>query len=91
MTDQKYDNLPQRIKDIVDSWDDNGDLYVECKRVQEELEQEGWTCDYGLDGEIYEVKQVSNPKTILIGENWYYWDEYKKQWLPEFHKFEETI
>jgi hypothetical protein len=29
-------------------------------------------------------------KTILIGENWYYWNEDKKQWLPETYKFEET-
>ena len=29
-------------------------------------------------------------QTILIGENWYYWNEHKKQWMPESYKFEET-
>jgi len=28
--------------------------------------------------------------TMLIGENWYYWNDEKQQWLPESHKFEET-
>ena len=29
-------------------------------------------------------------KTMLIGENLYFWHEEKKQWLPESYKFEET-
>ena len=33
---------------------------------------------------------MENTKTMLIGENWYYWNEQKKQWLPEYYKFEET-
>ena len=34
--------------------------------------------------------KMNNPQTMLIGENWYYWNESKKQWLPESYKFEET-
>ena len=34
--------------------------------------------------------KMNNSKTMLIGENWYYWNEDKKQWLPESYKFEET-
>ena len=33
---------------------------------------------------------MNNLKTMLIGENWYYWNEDKKQWIPESYKFEET-
>jgi hypothetical protein len=29
-------------------------------------------------------------QTMLIGENWYYWDKDKKQWMPESYKFEKT-
>ena len=57
MTEQEYDNLPLNIKNIVDSWDDNKDLYAECARIKKELNQLGWTCDYGLDGEVYDVRQ----------------------------------
>tara|TARA_R110000751_G_C13427764_1_gene441154 strand:- start:294 stop:470 length:177 start_codon:yes stop_codon:yes gene_type:complete len=56
MTEEDYINLPQKIKYIVDSWDDNKGLYVECSRIQKELEQKGWTCDYGLDGMVYDVR-----------------------------------
>ena len=57
MSPEEYDNLPQEIKNIVDSWDDNKDIYSDCNRIQKELEEEGWTCKYGLDGIIYEVKK----------------------------------
>jgi len=36
------------------------------------------------------LETLENSKTMLIGENWYYWNESKKQWLPESYKFEET-
>lgn len=54
---EEYDSLPQHIKDIVDSWDDNKDLYAECARIKAELEKLGWSCEYGLSGEIYDVRQ----------------------------------
>jgi hypothetical protein len=59
MTLEEYEKFPEEIKDIVDSWDDNKDLYQECSRIQYELEQKGWTCDYGLDGNIYDVEKVT--------------------------------
>ena len=59
MTAIEYDNLPDNIKAIVDSWDDNKDLYAECRRIQTELECNDWTCDYGLDGEIFDVKPLT--------------------------------
>lgn len=57
MEEQEYDNLPQNIKEIVDSWDEEKEKYAECSRIQKELEQVGWTCNYGLDGEIFDVKE----------------------------------
>ena len=56
MTVKEYDNFPQEIKDIVNSWDDNKSLYEECARIKLELESIGWTCDYDLSGEVYDVK-----------------------------------
>jgi hypothetical protein len=57
MSPEEYDNLPLEIKNIVDSWDDNNDIYSDCSRIQKELKEIGWTCEYGLDGIIYEVKK----------------------------------
>ena len=62
MTAQEYDNLPEKIKNIIDTWDDNLNLYSECNRIQKELETKGWTCDYGLDGMVYDVRELKTNK-----------------------------
>ena len=59
MIEEEYENLPEEIKNMLDSWDDNKYLYAECNRIRCELQKKGWTCDYGLDGIIYDVKQVN--------------------------------
>ena len=56
MRAEEYDNFPQEIKNIVNSYDDNESLYKECVRIKLELESIGWTCDYDLSGEVYDVK-----------------------------------
>lgn len=54
---EEYDNLPQEVKDILDSFDMNeADSYEECRNIICKLEDIGWTADYGLSGEIYDVK-----------------------------------
>ena len=52
-----YENFPDEVKCIVDSWDDNKNLYEECARIKVELEHIGWTCDYDLSGEVYDVRE----------------------------------
>ena len=56
MTEIEYDNFPQEVKAIVDTYDDNKNLYEECHRIQKELEHLGWTCDYDLSGEVFDVR-----------------------------------
>jgi hypothetical protein len=53
--EEEYDNLPQEVKDILDSFDIDKDAYKECDRIIDELNEIGWTADYGLSGEIYDV------------------------------------
>ena len=62
MERNQYINLPQEIKKIVDSWDDNKDRYKECERIKKELEAKNYTCDYGLDGTIYDLRTKKAPK-----------------------------
>jgi len=57
MTEIEYDNLPERVKAIVETYDDNENLYEECHRIKIELEHIGWTCDYDLSGEIFDVRK----------------------------------
>jgi len=44
------------IKSILASFDYDRWPYAECKRIQAELNANGWDCSYGLDGSIYTVK-----------------------------------
>ncbi len=55
--EEEYDNLPQEVKDILDSFDMNIDAYQACDEVIDKLDDIGWTADYGLSGEIYDVKK----------------------------------
>jgi hypothetical protein len=52
-----YENLPPAVKAVVDSWDDNKNLYEECARIKYQLEEIGWTCDYDLSGEVYDARE----------------------------------
>lgn len=57
MCDDEYENLPTEVINILVSWNDDKDLYQEAKRIQKDLERVGWTCDYGLDGMVYNVRK----------------------------------
>ena len=37
MDELEFDMLPIEIKDIINTYDDNKDLYLECKRIKSEL------------------------------------------------------
>jgi hypothetical protein len=58
MTAEEYDNLPEHVKEILDTYDDNEDLYAECKRIKDSLNQIGYDCDYDLSGEVFDVKPI---------------------------------
>jgi hypothetical protein len=54
----EYDALPQEVKNILDSYDDNEELYKECVRIETELSGINYQCDYDLSGIIYDVKPL---------------------------------
>ena len=67
MTAESYEALPQNVKDIVDSWDEeNNEKYKECARIVEELEAVGYTAEYGLCGEIHSVVKKKSYECVLI-------------------------
>jgi len=51
-------NVPEEILTIIESFDEDKDRYKECARVLEALELKGWTFEYGLDAEPYDLKQL---------------------------------
>jgi hypothetical protein len=50
--------LPQEVKDILAKYDEMGTSYDTCHKLIKDLEQVGYTCDYGLDGIPYELKKI---------------------------------
>ena len=50
-----YTDAPEEVRDILNSFDFDSDAYKECDRLLNELEPLGYTFDYGLDGEPYNL------------------------------------
>lgn len=53
-----YDKLPIEVQIILDTFDEMKCSYKECARITDDLEQIGWTCEYGLEGEPYDFKRI---------------------------------
>ena len=55
---EEYDLLPDNVKAIMDTFNQELDSYKECNRLLNEVEKIGWTFDYYLDGIPYNFKQI---------------------------------
>jgi hypothetical protein len=58
MEPHEYDALPEEVKTILSTFDDNNDLYKECVKIETKLAGINYQCDYGLAGIIYDVKPL---------------------------------
>lgn len=68
MDAQQYDDLPQPVKDIIGTYNDEENPYLECDRIIRELEPLGYTGDYGLCGELTEVTKIETKIEIMKTE-----------------------
>jgi len=50
--------IPTEVQAVLDTWDCDTDEYHECKRIEEELEPLGYTFDWGLSAEPYNLRKV---------------------------------
>ena len=57
---EEYDKLPDNIKDLMDKHLNDADDYdyKRLQNIQKEFEANGWTFDFGLDAEPYELKPL---------------------------------
>jgi hypothetical protein len=55
-----YDELPIEIQMILDKYVEMDFTYENCGNLIDELEVLGWTCEYGLDAEPYDLRQLTN-------------------------------
>jgi hypothetical protein len=55
---EQYETLPQNVLDVLSKYDDGDTTYISCEALKNDLEAIGYTCDYGLDGVPYDLKQL---------------------------------
>lgn len=60
---ENYDILPKEIKKIIDLFNIRKELleidgYENCALLVTALEKNGWTCDYYLDAEPFDLKKL---------------------------------
>ena len=67
-----YEDLPPHVVSIIDSYNEEKEPYKECARVQKELQAVGYTFDYGLCGEPYNLRcinDIANLKLVRDSES----------------------
>jgi hypothetical protein len=50
--------IPDVINDIIESYNEDADLYGECRRLLNEMNKHGYTFEYGLDGVPYDLQKI---------------------------------
>jgi hypothetical protein len=53
---EQYKNLPDNVQKILEQYALNDATYEDCNKLIEELEKVGFTCDYGLCAECYDLR-----------------------------------
>ena len=53
-----YDALPDEVKAIIDKHSNDDNTYETCGALQEELEEVGYTCEFGLDATPFNLKKI---------------------------------
>ena len=59
-----YNALPGKVKNIINSLNEDADPYQEAKRMLEKLEEINWTADFGLSGELYDIKPLEKKQVV---------------------------
>lgn len=54
-----YHLLPEDVQNVLSDFNENEpDKYAECSRIIANLEQFGWTADFGLSGDLEGLKKL---------------------------------
>jgi hypothetical protein len=62
------DLIPENIKSVINTFDENVDSYVELRRLVNEIEELGYTFDFYLNAEPYGLRPIGVELNEL--ENW---------------------
>lgn len=58
---EKYDELPEEVQAILNSYQDQDNTYTVCEQLLKELEKVGYTFDYDLTAEPYDLRKIDSP------------------------------
>ena len=58
MNELEYDQLPAAVRAALESFDEDKDAYAECTRIESQLRTLGYSVEWGLDGELYDLKKI---------------------------------
>jgi hypothetical protein len=50
--------IPANVHAILNTWDEGADPYDECDRIETELKPLGYTFQWGLSGEPYNLRRI---------------------------------
>ena len=56
---EHYEKLPIEVQAILDKYSEMENDYENCGNLVDELELVGWTCEYGLSAEPYDLRELS--------------------------------
>lgn len=52
---EHYETLPPNVQLIIENEPDG---YDECREIVTKLNAVGYTCDYGLDGMLFDLRKI---------------------------------
>lgn len=61
------DLIPENIKSVINTFDENVDSYVELRRLVNEIEELGYTFDFYLNAEPYGLRPIGVELNELEG------------------------
>lgn len=61
MTDlfEQYETLPDNVKSIINFYENEENDYNTCQRLIDDLEEVGYTCEFGLDAVPFNLSILS--------------------------------
>ena len=61
------DLIPENIKSVINTFDENVDSYIELRRLVNEIEELGYTFDFYLNAEPYGLRPIGVELNELEG------------------------
>jgi hypothetical protein len=55
---EQYQTLPQEVQQVLEKYSNDDNDYSNCENLIKDLNDIGYTCDYGLDGVPFDLQKI---------------------------------